>query len=348
MVKTTQRKKAAAKSASKTAMKPVARTAARPAKKAKQKPSFLDRVASWPIPTDAAGLARPWNGMAVDDRAHALLGCGYPRMLVAIDEPIAELKDFATYKKLYGEKTVIPRALAPIRQAVEETKIFSIEEYEKSMRSGKGAPLAEAVEGLFKYGRQTLRTLEIIHGSTAVAEAAVKQLASYPMIVWHGYDELDEKEARKIGQTGLESRGYMTIRQLGHLLWRVPVAVEKKLRAELVKVLDKARDPEGKLWRAAQALDVILNGRAAVERFGSNFNGALHLSDLVHAHDDPDWVASMVTTKLKTLRPADREHFDIQLAVVGGPKVLAALRKGTAAFKKDQAKSIAEQLSLCA
>ena len=340
MAKTTQRTKPAAKRA-KTVAKPAA-------KKAKGKPSLLERVASWPVPSDAAGLSRPWKGMAVDDRAHALLGCGYPRMLVGVDEPVAELTNLATYKKLYGEKNVIPRALAPIRQAIEETRVFSVEEYEKSMRSGKGLPLAEAIEGLFKYGRQTLRTLEILHGSAAVAEAAVKQLAAYPTLVWHGCDKLDENEARAIGRTGLESRGYMTIRQLGHLLWRVPLVVEKRLRAQLREVLEKARDPRGRLWRAAQALDVILNGRAAVERFGSNFNGDLHLSDLVHAYDDPDWVTSKVIAKLTKLRPADRAGFDIQLAVVGGPKVLAALRKGTAAFKKDQAKSIADQLSLCA
>lgn len=316
-------------------------------KKSKGKPSFLERVASWPVPSDAAGLARPWKGMAVDERAHALLGCGFPRMLVAVEEPVTELTDFDTYKKLYDEALVIPRAAAPIRQAVQETFVHSAEEYEKSMRSPKPLHLIEAIEGLFKYGRQTMGVLEIQYGSTAVVEAAVKHLVSLPAIVWHGYDELDEKEARRIGQKGLESRGYMTIRQLGHMLWRVPVAVAKRMRAELVKLLERARDPEGELWRAAQALDVILNGRAAVERFGSNFNGELHLSDLVHAHDDPEWVAAKALARLGKLKPADREHFDIQLAVVGGPKVLAALRKGTAAFKKDQASSIADQLSLC-
>ena len=89
------------------------------------------------------------------------------------------------------------------------------------------------------------------------------------------------------------------------------------------------------------------NGRKAVEEWGSNFNGELHLSDLVHAHDDPDWVAAMAIAKLAKLKPADRAFFDIQLAVVGGPKVLAALRKSTGAFK-DQAKKIEDQLSLCA
>ncbi|MEO8705083.1 MAG: hypothetical protein ABI867_33830, partial [Kofleriaceae bacterium] len=211
-------------------------------------------------------------------------------------------------------------------------------------------PLGEAVELVFKYGLPTLRQLEVVHGSVAVAEAAVKQLVAFPQIVWHGYDELDEDEASEIGQKGLESRGYMTIRQVGHLLWRVPVAVEQRLRAQLVALLEKARDPEGRLWRAAQSLDVILNGRAAVERsgFGSNHPGDVHLGELVYAWDDPDWVASRVIKKLATLKPADREGFDIQIAVVGGRKTLAASRNGTAAFKKDQAQSIADQLSLCA
>lgn len=329
----------------KTAAKPPAKPTP---KKRAGKQTLLERLASWQMPTDAAGLARPWKGMAVDERAHALLGCGFPRMLLALDEPVAELTDFTRYKKLYGEQFIIPRALAPIRQAVEETSVYSAAEYEKSMRRGKGAPLAEAIEGLFKYGRQTMWTLEVLHGSEATAEAAVKHLSSLPTIVWHGYDDLDEDEARKLGQSGLENRGYMTIAHLGWVLQRVPVAAEKRLRKQLHALLEKARDPEGKLWRAAQTLDLILNGRKAVEKWGSKFNGELHLSDLVHAHDDPDWVASMVVAKLATLKPADRAFFDIQLAVVGGPKALAALRKGTAAFKKDQAKKIEDQLSLCA
>lgn len=318
------------------------------AKKAKGKLSFLDRVATWPIPRDAAGLARPWKGMAVDERAHALLGCGYPRMLVAVDAPVAELTDFATYEKLYAGQLVIPRALAPIRQAIEETEVHSDAEREKSMLSPKPLPLPEAIAEMFKAGLQTLRPLEIQHGSLAVAEAAVKQLASYPSIVWHSYDDLDEDEAFEIGQSGLASSGGATIRQLGWLLWRVPAAAEKRLRAELATVLEKARDPEGDLWQAARALDMILNGRASVEKHGSSNNGELHLTDLIYAYDDPDWVASQVTAKLAKLKPADREYFDIQLAVVGGKKTLAALRKATAAFKKDQAKSIEDQLSLCA
>ncbi len=317
-------------------------------KKKKGKPTLLDRLASWQVPTDVVGLSRPWQGMAVDERAHALLGCGFPRMLLALDEPLAELTDYDQYNKLWGDKFVIPRALAPIRQAIEENSIPSREELEKALRRGKGAPLAEAVEGLFKYGRTTMWTLEVLHGSEATAEAAVKYLTSRPTKAWHSHDDLDEKEARKIGAKGLESRGYMTIAHLGWVLQRVPAATEKRLRQQLRALLEKARDPEGDLWRAGQALDLILNGRKAVEKWGSNFNGELHLSDLVHAHDDPDWVAATAIAKLAKLRPADRAFFDVQLAVVGGPKVLAALRKSTAAFKKDQAKMIEDQLSLCA
>lgn len=319
-----------------------------PKASSKSKQTFHQRLASWTMPTDAAGLRRPWKGMAVDDRAHALLGCGFPRMLVALDEPVAELQDFEHYKKLYGEQFVIPRALAPIRQAIEETRVFSTEEYEKSMRRGEGLPLAEAIEGLFQYGRQTMWTLEVLHGSEATAEAAVAYLASLPAIAWHGYDDLDEKEARRIGQKGLETRGYMTIGHLACVLWRVPVAVEKRLREQLRGVLEKARDPEGELWSAAQTLELILGGRKAVETWGSRFNGELHLTDLVHAYDDPEWVGSMTIAKLAKLKPADRAFFDIQLAVVGGPKVLGAMRKATGAFKKDQAKKIEDQLSLCA
>jgi hypothetical protein len=55
-----------------------------------------------------------------------------------------------------------------------------------------------------------------------------------------------------------------------------------------------------------------------------------------------------VHDKLTTLRPVDREFWDVQLAVIAGPSVLAALQANTKCFKADQKKSIETQLSLTA
>lgn len=67
---------------------------------------------------------------------------------------------------------------------------------------------------------------------------------------------------------------------------------------------------------------------------------------MIFADDDPAWLAERVAERFAVLEPAHRESFDIQLAVVGGPKVLSLLRKNIGAFNKDQAKRIADQLSL--
>jgi hypothetical protein len=202
---------------------------------------------------------------------------------------------------------------------------------------------------VFKYSSSSLLALELTHESAAVAEAAVKFLTGLPRNAWtwDDDDDMSDDEAQELGRTGLQSYGYATIRQLAHVLWRVPAATDKKLRGQLAKLLDKVRRPGGELGRTTGTLDVILHGRAAVEKSGRGFNGTLFLSELVYAADDPEWVAKQAISRLGTIKPADREQFDIQLAVVGGPKVLAKLKASTGAFKKDQAKLIADQLSLC-
>jgi hypothetical protein len=176
-----------------------------------------------------------------------------------------------------------------------------------------------------------------LFGSEPTARAFVEQLASYPVSEWSG----DNK---------LETYGWSMIRMLAFTLWRVPAATRASLLATLEEVFQRATGgkPRDKWWRPVQALDLILHGRAAVERCGRGYNGKLHLSEMLYATDDPAWLASSVIDRLSTLRPIDRAQWDIQFAVIGGPKVLAALTANTARFKADQRKSIATQLSLCA
>jgi len=298
------------------------------------KPSFLDRIASFVVPPNAAGLARVPASMAVSEQAAAVLGLGYPHVLVTLDEPLAELPDYATYKRRYLGAVAIPRALPPILHAIARS-VPSIEALDKVVATPPAPPpLDEAISQALRFGGVNIvPVIEALYGSEPAATAFVAALVSASVADLNG------------GK--YENYGYSVIYMLGHLLWRVPQDVRSRLRGELAGVLDRLQGA-GKLWRGGKALDVILNGRAGVERSARGFEGKRFLTQHVWADDDPDWVASNVLATLATLRPADREVFDIQLAVVGGPQVLAALRGATDRFPKDQRASIEAQLALCA
>lgn len=171
--------------------------------------------------------------------------------------------------------------------------------------------------------------LEQLFGSVAVATAFVDALAATPIASWND----------KLGMFGPGA-----IRNLGFVLWRVPAKARDELRARLQTIYDGlvAADQGNRLH--TKAIDVILHGRAAVERVIPP--GHKIFADLVYADDDPAWVAKTALARLAKLKPADLAQFDIQIAVAGGPEVVAALREGTAKFKPEQAPIIAAQLSL--
>ena len=304
--------------------------AAKPAKPGK--PSFLDRIASFVVPANASGLARVPAKLAANEQAAALLGLGYPHLLVTVDEPVVELPDYEAYKRHYRGAVVVPRGLPPIMHAVARAG-SAAEALDEAVVSPPKATLGEAALDALRFGGRDIVTIvEALFGAAPTAAAFV--------------DALVAASVQDLNGGKYENYGYAIAYSLGWMLWRLPADVRAKHRTQLAGVLDRLRGA-GELWRTGQALDVILGGRAGVERSGRGFNGELFLGELAWADDDPEWVASMVTTKLHDLRPADREMFDIQLAVVGGPKVLAALRGATDRFQKDQRKSIEAQLALC-
>jgi hypothetical protein len=193
--------------------------------------------------------------------------------------------------------------------------------------------VATAAEQILRYGGpQMVERLEAQYGAVPAAGALVDALAGC--------------KVKDLQGGKFENYGWAVIYGLGWLTWRLPTSLRETLRGRLRGVLEKLQ-AAGELWRAGQALDVILNGRAGVERSGRNFNGQLFLAEAVWADDDPEWVRTFVLSRLQTLRAQDSEVFDIQLAVVGGPTVLAALRNSLAKFPKVQHASAERQFSLC-
>jgi hypothetical protein len=299
--------------------KPAAKTAkATPAKASK---SVFDQLE--PLPTNAWGLTRVPHDFASSERAATLLGLGYPHIILPSTEAFTGTDD-ALYKR--QDARVIPRnALDRLYRA----------HTARAVRKGE-LQLASEVEIVLQHGGPyVVWLLEAMFGSEPMARAFVERLDSYPVSVW----ETD-------GQ--LENYGWMMIRMFGYTLWRVPASVRTELRGQLEALFGRvSAGLDRPAWsRPIQALDLILHGRVGAERCGRGYNGKLHLSELHFADDDPAWIAERVLDKLTTLRPADREFWDIQLAVLGGPTVLAALKANTKCFKADQKKSIETQLSL--
>ncbi len=292
----------------------------KPAKAKPTKPGPFDALE--PLPTDAWGLSRIKPGFASSDRAATLLGLGYPHIILPSTE------DFTgTDQELFKRQDlrVIPR------NAIE--RLYRAHTHREGPLS-----LAEEVKHIMhRGGSYVVFLLEAMFGTEATARAFVKQLISYPTEEWSGGDEI-------------ENYGWMMIKMFAYTLWRVPAKVRVELRGELGKLFERVSKgkPPKEWWRPTQALDMILNGKAAVERCGSGYNGQTHLSELLYAEDDPAWLATKVTERLATLRPVDGAGWDIQFAVIGGPKVLAALRDNIKRFKADQKKSIEVQLSLVA
>jgi len=164
---------------------------------------------------------------------------------------------------------------------------------------------------MFRSDDRMMFLLEAMHGSEAVAAAAVDFLCACPLATWKHRD--------------LDESGWNGIRNLGYVLLRVSPATHARLVAKLEALFKKVSAAQGKdWWRPVQALDVILHGRAGVERSGSSDGSDWY--DLAQARDDGAWVAGRALAALKKMKPADRALFDSQIAFVGGAKVAAAMR----------------------
>jgi hypothetical protein len=191
--------------------------------------------------------------------------------------------------------------------------------------------LARAARDVLRYGNgRVLQQLEVLCGTVEVAEATVDAIVQ----------AADDPAA--VGK--FERGGPAVVRAgLAWLLWRVPGAVRERHRAALEAAWAGGIQ---NAWNLRGSLDVMLHGRAGVERSGNNFNGRLHLGDLVFAEDDPCWARDVALARLATLRPADREWFDPQLVVLCGREVLESFRAGEAKFQRQFRPAMRAELAL--
>lgn len=300
------------------------------AAKKRSSPDLAAILASSPYPESAAGLGRA-NGLGVNPGVDAFLGLGFPYLIIPTDEPIGTYETCAEFAKAFPrDANVMPRV------AIEQEYFITVPATDDTPFTTPESPLPEvqkialatAVKRVLAFGNgRHIQQLEALFGSLPVAEELVTQLAKLPKEGWHA-----------TGIPAVVSAG------LRYLLWRVAGPDRKRLQGTLRATFDAidAGSSGGK------ALDVLLNGREGVERSGGNFNGELHLYDLVSAEDDPEWACAKALKKLERLRPADREHFNPQLVVLCGKKLLEAFRASVAKFPADHRKRMTELLALFA
>jgi hypothetical protein len=272
------------------------------------------------LPGDAWGAGRA-RGLGASRTIDRFLGLGFPHMIATTDDP--EL-DFEAAQTLHGRSqsallgSVVPRALVPRLYAV-ATAAPEPAKLKRAFEEPPAITLEAAIERAFRYGAP-LFLLEAMFESLPVAEAIVAKLEHAPLASW---------------REPLDRQGPPIIRALGWILHRVPAAARERLRAVLERTHERVTAAGSGDWRPARALDVVLHGRAGVERSGGRAanqpKGALFFSDLAFVGDDRAWLIDTVTAQLERMRPADREHFDPQL-IVQAPELLEPFRASLKKF----------------
>lgn len=271
-----------------------------------------------PLPSEAWGLGRCPRALASSDRAHALLGLGYPHMLLTTDGELPA-SDVAL-RALMDKTRIVPRVAVDWLY-----RVYSLDPQKK-------IKLDRAVKHQFREyaGNQfAMFALEHLFGASATATAFV--------------DELERMAAGR-WKTKPDPHG-VALRTLVFVLWRTPPDVHAALTARIAAIYAKLANTEDADWRWVRSLDIIVNGRAGIEREREGMRP--YFEQLLYAND-PAWVAKITLDTLLGLERTDREMFTIQLGVIGGPRVIQQLRNSTAKFQTDQNKLINLQLSLCA
>jgi hypothetical protein len=278
-----------------------ARRRAKPAKGPGVIRDALDRAV---LPDGGWGAGRA-RGLGVSPTIDRFLGLGFPHMIAITGDP--EL-DFESAQTLHGQSpgallgSVAPRALVPRLYAVATTAPDPAK-LKRAFDAPPAVTLDAAIDRAFRYGAP-LFLLEAMFDSAPVAEAIVAKLERAPLASWR--EPLD-RQAPSI------------IRALGWILHRVPAPARERLRAVLEQTYERVTESGSGDWRPARALDVILHGRAGVERSGGRAanrpDGALFFSDLAFVGDDREWLIDTVTAQLERMKPRDREHFEPQLIV---------------------------------
>jgi hypothetical protein len=307
-------KKVAAKAPAKKA--PATKAKAAPAKPAKNIFAAIE-----PLPTDSWRLSTIDSKIATSDQAAQLLGLGYPRMFLTTPGDFAGTDE--QLGTLASSSRIIPRGALK--------RIYTLYTFPDLNADDLTRAVSELLD--FSGNHFAMYALECLYGTVETATAILDKLESTPVAHWG--EEGDDGER-------FCDHGDAALRGLGFLLWRVPANTRTALRARLEQVHAKV-SPAGN-YGTVKALDEILHGRAGWERV--NADKPLDTSSLLFVDDDPAFVAAKVLAHLKTQSSRDRPLFDIQLGVIGGPKVLKALRESTTKFPGYQKQSIAAQLSL--
>ncbi len=275
-----------------------------------------------PLPTDAWRLSTIDPKIASSEQAAQLLGLGYPRMFLTTPGDFAGTDE--QLRTLALNTRIIPRDALK--------RVYTVYTYPDLNSDDLPRAASELLD--FSGNHFAMYALECLYGAAATATAIVDRLESIPVEHWSD-EGSDGERFYDVGGRAIEG--------LGFVLWRVPAKPRAALRARLEKLFVKRSSASNS--KPMAALDHLLHGRAGWERgYGGK---ALDMSSLLLIDDDPKFVADQVLAKLKTQSPRDRPLFDVQLGVIGGPKVIAALRDSTSKFPGDQKKSIAAQLSLC-
>ncbi len=300
-----------------------------PAKAAARKGTTFAMLAEQvELPADACGRGRCVRGLAVSPAAAAVLDCGFPGGFFAYDAPVAPKPNVNKFMLAYGQGGFVPRGALPTVYAIAAAAPADLA---KAHANPPPMPsLEKAMTHALHYGDAIeLYAIEAHYGAEAVLDAVVTAFA--------------EKHDRKWKHAHRQYR-YLTF-GLRSLQWRVSKAARDRMRQRLLARWELDDD-------CSAELDVLLNGRAGVERSGDRFgnqpNGPIDSSDLAQAHDDPQWALDQWLARLKILKPADRVKVHPQLLVLCGPKAVAATRANFARFRSADKKKNEAYLSLFA
>lgn len=319
----------------KASTKPALPSKTKSAKTSTAKRSLLDRLATATIPADAWALSRVQPGQGVTPHIDQLFAIGFPSMITVVDEPLVST-DPDKALKTYDLSRVVSLEMLPRLYALKSA--YGEDEARLAFaREPASFQLAEVLEDELVAGAwDRIWMLEAMFGATSVAEAFVTAFTLVPDEEW-----LDGP---------IESGSASVIRGLGAVLDRTPADVRTRLRAQLEALYTRLGDAAQ--GRPGKALDVILHGRAGVERSGNRTgnrdDGPIHLSELHWATDDPAWVVAQLASRFATLQPADREIFDARHGVIGGPDAVAAMRLSISRLMRDHRHAVTEQLALFA
>lgn len=319
----------------KASTKPALPSKTKSAKTSTAKRSLLDRLATATIPADAWALSRVQPGQGVTPHIDQLFAIGFPSMITVVDEPLVST-DPDKALKTYDLSRVVSLEMLPRLYALKSA--YGEDEARLAFaREPASFQLAEVLEDELVAGAwDRIWMLEAMFGATSVAEAFVTAFTLVPDEEW-----LDGP---------IESGSASVIRGLGAVLDRTPADVRTRLRSQLEALYTRLGDAAQ--GRPGKALDVILHGRAGVERSGNRTgnrdDGPIHLSELHWATDDPAWVVAQLASRFATLQPADREIFDARHGVIGGPDAVAAMRLSISRLMRDHRHAVTEQLALFA